>query len=97
MVSYRKYKRAHQRNNIQQQHKSRIDIPAFDIHNKEFGSRTDNEIIVVNVYELRTSPGNVAILKIILCKASHPDNPLLSNLFHMEFKESQTKTSTTLS
>ena len=49
-------------------------IPAFDIHNKEFGSETGNERITSNMYELRTSPGNAAILKIILCKASHPDN-----------------------
>ena len=49
-------------------------IPAFDIHNKEFGSGTGNERISSNVYELRTSPDNAAILKSILCKASHPDN-----------------------
>ena len=49
-------------------------IPAFDIHNKEFGSGTGNERITSNVYEIRTSPDNAAILKSILCKASHPDN-----------------------
>ena len=49
-------------------------IPAFDIHNKEFGSRTGKERITSNVYELRTSPDNAAILKSILCKAFHPDN-----------------------
>ena len=49
-------------------------IPAFDIHNKEFGSITSNERIISNVYELRTFPDNAAILKRILCKASHPDN-----------------------
>ena len=49
-------------------------IPAFDIHNKEFGSRTGKERITSNVYELRTSPDSVAILKSILCKASHLDN-----------------------
>ena len=49
-------------------------IPAFDIHNKEFGSGTGTERITTNVYEIRTSPDNAAILKSILCKASHPDN-----------------------
>ena len=49
-------------------------IPDFDIHNKEFGPGTGNEIMTSNVYELRTSPDNVAILKSILYKASHPDN-----------------------
>ena len=50
-------------------------IPAFDIHNKEFRSGTGIERITTNVYEIRTSPDNAAILKNILCKASHPDNP----------------------
>ena len=49
-------------------------IPAFNIHNKEFGSGTGNDRITSNVYEIRTSPDNAAILKSILCKASHPDN-----------------------
>ena len=49
-------------------------IPAFDIHNKEFGSGTGNERIMSNVYELRTSPDKAAILKSILYNASHPDN-----------------------
>ena len=49
-------------------------IPAFDIHNKEFGSGTGNERITSNVNEILTSPDNTAILKSILCKASHPDN-----------------------
>ena len=49
-------------------------IPVFGIHNKEFGSGTGNERITSNVYEIRTSPDNAAILKSILCKASHPDN-----------------------
>ena len=41
-------------------------IPAFDIHNKEFGSGTGNERITSNVYEIRSSTDN----------ASHPDNHL---------------------
>ena len=49
-------------------------IPAFDIHNKEFGSGTGNERITSNVYELRISPDNAAILKSVLCKASYSDN-----------------------
>ena len=51
-------------------------IPAFDIHNNEFGTGigTGNERITTNVYEIHTSPDNVAILKSNLCKASHPDN-----------------------
>ena len=49
-------------------------IPVFDIHNKEFGSGIGTERITSNVYELRKSPDNAAILKTILCKASHPDN-----------------------
>ena len=49
-------------------------IPAFDNHNKEFGSGTGNKRITSNVYEIRTSPDNAAILKSILCKKSHPDN-----------------------
>jgi len=49
-------------------------IPAFDIHNKEFGSGTGKDRLTSNVYELRTSPDSAAILKNILCKASHPDN-----------------------
>ena len=49
-------------------------IPAFDIHNKEFGSGTGTKRITSSVYELRTSPDNAAILKSILCEASHPDN-----------------------
>ena len=53
-------------------------IPAFAIHNKEFGSGTSNERITSNVYELRTFPDYAAILKIILCKTSHPDyNPTI--------------------
>ena len=51
-----------------------IVIPAFDIHNKEFGSGTGDERITSNVYEIRTSPDNVAILKNIICKASYTDN-----------------------
>ena len=49
-------------------------IQTFDIHNKEFGSGTGNKRITSNVYELRTSPDNAAILKSIIYKASHPDN-----------------------
>ena len=49
-------------------------IPAFGIHNKEFGSGTGNERITSSVYKIRTSPDNAAILKSILCKVSHPDN-----------------------
>ena len=49
-------------------------IPAFDIHNKEFGSGTGIERITTNIYEIRISPDNAAILKSILCKTSHPDN-----------------------
>ena len=49
-------------------------IATFDIHNKEFGSKTETERITIKVYEIRTSPDNEAILKSILCKASHPDN-----------------------
>ena len=51
-------------------------IPAFYIHNKEFGTGIGTERITTNVYELRTSPDNAALLKSILCKASHPDNAL---------------------
>ena len=40
-------------------------IPAFDIHNKEFGSGTGNERIAADVYELGTSHANAAILKSI--------------------------------
>ena len=46
-------------------------IPAYDIHNKNFGSGTGTERITTNVYEIRTSPDNAAILKSILCKASY--------------------------
>ena len=49
-------------------------ISAFDIHNKKIGSRTGNEIMPSNVYEIRISPDNAAILKSIIYKASHPDN-----------------------
>ena len=49
-------------------------IPAYDVYNKEFGSGTGTERITTNVYEIRTSLDNTAILKSILCKASHPDN-----------------------
>ena len=49
-------------------------IPAFDIHNKEFGTGTGTERITSKVYELRTTPDNEALLKSILYKASHPDN-----------------------
>ena len=49
-------------------------IPAFGIRHKEFRKGTGNEIITSNVYELHTSSDNVAILKSILCKASHSDN-----------------------
>ena len=49
-------------------------IPAFYIHNKEFGTGTGTERITSKVYELRTTPDNEALLKIILYKASHPDN-----------------------
>ena len=41
---------------------------------KKFGSGTGTERITSKVYELHTSPDNAAILKNILCKASHPDN-----------------------
>ena len=51
-------------------------IPAFNIHNKEFGTWTGNERITSNVYEIRTSPDNAAILKSILYKVLHPDNHL---------------------
>ena len=33
-----------------------IVIPAFDIHNKEFGSGTGDDRITTNVYELQISP-----------------------------------------
>ena len=49
-------------------------IPAYDIHNKKFGSGTGTERITTNVYEIRTSLDKTAILKSILCKASHPNN-----------------------
>ena len=49
-------------------------IPAFDIHNKEFGTGTETERITSNVYELRTSPDNAALPKSILCKASYSNN-----------------------
>lgn len=49
-------------------------ITDSDIHTTEFETRTGNERITSNVYELRTSPDNVVILKCILCKASHPNN-----------------------
>ena len=38
-------------------------IPAFDIHNKEFGPGTGNERIASDVYELGTYHANAAILK----------------------------------
>ena len=46
----------------------------MDIHHKAFGSWTGNEKNTSNVYEIRTSPDNSAIIKSILCKALHPDN-----------------------
>ena len=49
-------------------------VPAFNIHNKSFGSGTGTERITSNVYKIRTSPDNAVILKIIICKVSHPDN-----------------------
>ena len=49
-------------------------IPAFDIHHKEFGTGKGNESITSNAYEIRTSLERAAILKIILCKESHPNN-----------------------
>ena len=49
-------------------------IPAFDVHHKEFGIGTGNERITSNIYEIRTSLDNAAMLKSILCKASYPDN-----------------------
>ena len=53
-------------------------IPTIDIHNKEFGTGTDNKRITSKVYEIRNSPDNKVILKIILCKASHPNsNPTI--------------------
>ena len=49
-------------------------IPAFVIHHKEFGSGTGNERITSNAYKIRTFQDNAVTLKIILCKASRPDN-----------------------
>ena len=49
-------------------------ISVFNIHHKEFGSGTGNDRITSNVYEIRTSLDNAAILKSIFCKASHQDN-----------------------
>ena len=49
-------------------------IQTFDIHNKEFGKGTWNEKITSNVYVIRTLPESAAILRSILCKASHPKN-----------------------
>ena len=51
-----------------------IYIHAFDIQHKQFGSGTGITRINFNIYELRTSPDNTAILKIIIYKASHPNN-----------------------
>ena len=38
-------------------------IPAFKIYNKEVGTGTGNEKILSSLYEIRTCPDNVAILK----------------------------------
>ena len=46
-------------------------LPASDIYNKEFRTGSGNDRINPNVYEIRTSPANVVILNIIVCKASH--------------------------
>ena len=51
-----------------------IIIPAYDIHHKIFSSDNGEDRITSTVYEIRTSPTHAAILKSILCKASHPDN-----------------------
>ena len=53
-------------------------IPAFDIHNKEFGSGTGTERITSNVYEIKTSPDNAVILKNIFCKYTFPDSCISS-------------------
>ena len=51
-----------------------IFIPGYDIYHKVFGSGTGNDRITTNVYEIRPSPEHAPILKIIVCKASQPDN-----------------------
>ena len=51
-----------------------IFIPGYDIYHKVFGSGTRNDRITTNVYEIRPSPEHAPILKIIVCKASQPDN-----------------------
>ena len=43
-----------------------IVIPAFDIHNKKFGSGLVDDRTTTNVYELRMSPQHAAILKSII-------------------------------
>ena len=51
-------------------------ILAFDIYHKEFGTGTGtgNVRTTSNVYKIRTSPDNAAILKIILFKDLYLDN-----------------------
>ena len=51
-----------------------ISTPAFDIYHKIFGSGNGEERITITVYEIRTSPKHDGTLKIILCKASYPDD-----------------------
>ena len=51
-------------------------IPAFDIYQKIFESRTGSDRVTTTVYEIRISPQDTPILKNILCEVSEPDNDL---------------------
>ena len=69
-----RYKTSTKKTTLNNKTSQELVIPAFDIHNNKIGTGIGNEKITSNVYELRTSPDNAALLKSILCKASHPDN-----------------------
>ena len=64
-----RYKKYFQRNILGQQNHLRTSNTSLRL-----GPGIDYKRITSNVYELRTSPDNAAILKSILYKASHPDN-----------------------
>ena len=62
-----------------------IVMPIYDIHNKIFGPKIDEDRIITTIYEILSTPDHIPILKSIICKASHPDNhPTLgTRIFHI--------------
>ena len=50
--------------------KQRIVIPAFDLYSKEVGEGQGYDRITTLAYEISTSPENLVMLKILLCKVS---------------------------